>query len=134
MNQFLETLMGVAIPLAVWTGYMIWWMSRITSDVKSLKEDSRGIRITLSDHIEEDKHMQEQIQSMAVNEANVAGTLGTFALEIKQIRQYIEAQDMNNGRVLELKLREQNFELINRFRTMLEEERKESEKRWRARD
>jgi hypothetical protein len=132
--NFWTVFTAVAIPLGIQLGAMIWWMSRTTSDVKTLREDARGIRQTLREHIEEDKEMQAQIQALAVNEANVAGTLGTFALEIKQMRQSIDAQDINNGRMLELKLREQNYELINRFRTMLEDERKESEKRWRARD
>jgi len=129
MNQYLSIAAAVSIPLVVWTGTMIWWMSRTNAEVKSLKKDTDGIKHDIADQKREARHMQEQIQALAVNEANVAGTLSTFALEIRQIRQYIEDQYESNGLVLEAQLKEQTAALVNKFRDMLDAAQREWFKR-----
>ena len=129
MNQYVSIALAVSIPLVVWTGTMIWWMSRTNAEVKSLKKDTDGIKHDIADQKREARHMQEQIQALAVNEANVAGTLSTFALEIRQIRQYIEDQYESNGLVLEAQLKEQTAALVNKFRDMLDAAQREWFKR-----
>lgn len=106
-------------PLFAQLGLMIWWMSRINTKIEAIADSQEEQKSALADHIEDDKNMQKQIQSMAVNEANVGGMLSNLALEIRYIRQTIDDRTEDNGEMFELKLQKQSSELIIKFRDML---------------
>lgn len=97
---------------------MVWWMSRTNTEVTAIKD-------SLNRHIEEDERMREQIQSLEVNEANVAGTLSNFGLQLEYIRKSLDERDEGHGELLQLKLDKQSSDLINKFRDMLHATKKE---------
>jgi len=113
---------AIAVPLVIHIGLMIWWMSKI-----STKQDN--LTTTVIKHIEEDDRVQqetrERLQALEVNEANIGGEIVNLGTKIDSLHREIAAREIDNGKVLQLKLDKQSSDLIVKFRDMLHESKKE---------
>lgn len=109
---------GLIGGLGAQFGYLRWWQGQQEAVMKRLTDD-------VARHRQDATSVHEQLQALAVNEANVGGTISNLALEIKQIRRDLDDRERVNGNLLQLKLNAQTNELILKMRDMMGEFKKE---------